>query len=107
METIATDSGQIEARLRLGQKIWNNYMGPAVLDFPVGTDSQALATRWLHDLGFTDVEWAQPNDFVLWLCLTYSVDDHESGHFILEFTGDQMELISLYNFSAEVTADGS
>jgi hypothetical protein len=96
-----------EARLEIGKRIWHNYMGPRVLDFPVGTRSQDLATAHLHDLGFTDVEWSQAGDHSLLLSLTYQDDKDHSTTFILEFTGDQMETISLYNFSGEVDAYGS
>lgn len=91
---------EADAKLRLGKILWDNYMGPKVLDLPVGTDSQAMATSWLEAMGFTNVEWAQPNDFTV-LCLLWYENNDEHVHFILEFTGDP-PVISLFEYSREL-----
>jgi hypothetical protein len=89
-----------DTKLKLGRIVHDNYMGPKVLNLPVGTNSMEMSKSWLEAMGFTNVEWAQPNDFTTLLLLWYT-DGDEHKHFILEFVED--DTISLFEFSKELT----
>lgn len=93
------------ARLAVGKALWNNFIGPVALDYPAGTPLQDMATRWLEEMGFSTVEWAQPDDHTV-LCLLWYEFEGKTYQFILEFTGDRAEIISLFEFTGEVVADG-
>lgn len=85
--------------LALGKIIYFNYIKNA-LEWPVGTNLQEVAAQRLHNIGFYQVEWAQPSDYTTWLGLWFDAD-YNSEKWIIEFDGEEDVLISVYKRSAE------
>lgn len=97
-------SGQ-PLELGVGEVLWKTWLGPVALDYPIGTNLQEMATEWLHSQGFSDVAWSQPDDHTLLLFLGYHDFAKVHKQFLLEFTGDRSEIISVFQFAGEVVME--
>lgn len=91
--------------LSLGMALWETWLGPAALEYPVGYNLQEKATEWLSDQGFSDIHWTQPDDHTLLLFLGYHDFYKVHKQFLLEFTGDRSEIISVFQFAGEVVME--
>lgn len=91
--------------LAIGQVLWETWLGPVALEYPIGFDLRDAATKWLYDQGFSDVGWSMPDDHTLLLFLGFHDFFKVHKQFLLEFTGDRSEIISVFQFAGEVVME--
>ena len=91
-------------RLNLGKHLVENYIGKDALAFPPGeAPYQARATEWLELIGFERVEWMiNDNGDILLLLLWYTDLDGKVKEFILEFSGYDAQIVSVFELSTSV-----
>lgn len=90
-----------EQRLDLGKKVLEFYIEDS-LNFPMDYHPQTAATSWLENIGFDRVEWVQYGDDLLLLLLwRFGHGNRAVDEFILEFTGHDAAIITLFNMAAE------
>ena len=93
-----------EQMLAVGRTIYHNYMEGS-LNFPVGTDLQAVATQQILDSGYDNVQWIEIDDDMLLLMLWFYTGP-KLEEWIIKFSGFNSETISVFQLAAEGPSDG-
>lgn len=89
-----------DQKIELGRSLLDFFYPEGTVEEPRG---QTAATEWLGNIGFDMVEWAQPNDQIL-LCLLWRFTQdqmHLTDEFILEFSGHDALIITVFNRGKE------
>jgi len=90
-------------RLALGKHLVENYIGKDSLAFPPGqAPYMDQATEWLRLIGFEHIEWMINGNGDILLCLLWYMSPDGMKEFILEFSGYDAQIVSVFDLEASV-----